>query len=64
MAADAFQFFEYSRFLQGERSPEFVEEDFACLTPELFKDPESQRKVIPLYFHMTRNKGQKSLLQL
>ena len=31
----------------------------ACLTPDLMKDPESLRKVVPLYFYLTRNKGRR-----
>ena len=57
MTADGKQIADYANFVQGERSPEFVEVDSACLTPELFKDPESLRKIIPLYFYLTRNTG-------
>ena len=50
-------FLEYTRFIHGEKSPEFEEVDSACLTAELLKDPDCQRTVVPLYFYLTRNKG-------
>ena len=55
MTADAKHFLDYANFLQGERSPEFVDVDSVCLTPELLKDPENLREVVPLYFYLTRN---------
>ena len=48
MTADAKQILDYANFIQGEKSPEFVEVDSACLTPELFKDPESPEDHPPL----------------
>ena len=59
MTDNATHLFEYTNFLQGERSPDFADVDSACLTPELMKDPESLRKVVPLYFYLTRNKGRR-----
>ena len=59
MTAEATHLLDYTRFLQGERSPDFVDVDSACLTPDLMKDPESLRKVVPLYFYLTRNKGRR-----
>ena len=57
MSNETNPFFEYARFLQGERNPEFEEVDSICLTADLLKDSVGQCKVVPLYFYLTRNRG-------
>ena len=55
MASDDGGFFDNTRFLRGDPDPRFQEIDRACLFPELFQNVECQRKVLPLYFFLTRN---------
>ena len=48
-------FFEFTRFLKEKSDDEYDEIDRSCLFDELFQSPECQRKVLPLYFFLTRN---------
>ena len=46
--------FDFTRFLKEKGDDAFREVDDACLSPELFANPESQRSILPLYFFLTR----------
>ena len=53
--SDPRHFLSFSLFLNGESPPEFAEIDNICLANEFFKDQFCIHKVLPLYFHFTRN---------
>ena len=47
-------FFDFARFLKEKGDEAFHEVDGACLSPELFANPECQKSIQPLYFFLTR----------
>ena len=49
--------FDFTKFLKGDRDPEYEETDRSGLTDEHFRDCGCQRKVLPLYYFLTRLKG-------
>ena len=51
---DNFNFFDFTRFLKRAPDPDHQEIDNACLSDQLFEDCECQRKVLPLFFFLTR----------
>ena len=52
-------FFDFVSFLMGESDNRYEEIDSTCLSDELFNDSKCQRKLLPLYFFLTRNPGNK-----
>ena len=52
---DQRHFISFTLFLKGETPPEFAELDSICLSKEFFNDQFCIQKVLPLYFHFTRN---------
>ena len=45
----------FSLFLNGKSPPEFAEIDRVCLSQDFFNDHFCIHKVLPIYFHFTRN---------
>ena len=60
MGDDNNDFLDFAQFLKGARDQEHEETDRSCLTDEHFKDCECQRRVLPLYFFLTRMKRRKT----
>ena len=56
MSDDDLSDFMFIHFLKEKHGDEFDEIDRSCLFDELFQSPECQRKVLLLYFFLTRNK--------
>ena len=46
----------FSLFLNGKSPPEYAEIDRICLSKDFFADQFCIHKVLPLYFHFTRNR--------
>ena len=46
--------FNFASFLKEKEDEAFQEVDQACLSHQLFEDPECQRTILPLYFFLTR----------
>ena len=59
MASNEATLVDFVCFLKGVEDPEHEEVDRACLSEELFKDGNSQKTVLPLYFFLTREKDSK-----
>ena len=61
---DGASLLEFALFLKGESSPEFREIDSICIPREFFMNPSCVRKILPLYFHLTRSSKPTSTAEL